>query len=31
MATFVYRCPAIGLNVQGFLANDPTKMMRSSR
>jgi hypothetical protein len=23
MATFVYRCPATGLNVQGFVADDP--------
>ena len=23
MATFVYRCPATGQNVQGFIADDP--------
>jgi hypothetical protein len=25
LATFVYRCPNTGLNVQGWLADDPTK------
>ena len=25
MSAFVYRCPATGLNVQGFTANDPTE------
>lgn len=24
MATFLYRCPATGLNVQGYVADDPT-------
>ena len=24
MATFVYRCPSTGLNVQGWLADDPS-------
>jgi hypothetical protein len=24
MATFVYRCPTTGRNVQGWLADDPT-------
>jgi hypothetical protein len=24
MAVFIYRCPATGLNVQGWLADDPT-------
>lgn len=24
MAGYVYRCPATGLNVQGFVADDPT-------
>jgi hypothetical protein len=25
MATFVYRCPNTGLNVQGWVADDPTE------
>jgi hypothetical protein len=25
MSAFVYRCPATGLNVQGFTADDPTE------
>jgi hypothetical protein len=25
MATFVYRCPNMGLNVQGWVADDPTE------
>ena len=25
MAPFVVRCPAIGLNVQGWIADDPTE------
>jgi hypothetical protein len=25
MAPFLYRCPSTGLNVQGFVANDPTE------
>ena len=25
MPTFIYRCPVTGYNVQGFIADDPTK------
>ncbi len=25
MAPFIYRCPAMGLNVQGWVADDPTE------
>jgi hypothetical protein len=25
MATFVYRCPTTGLNVQGWFADDPSE------
>lgn len=25
MATFIYRCPATGLNVQGWVADDPSE------
>ena len=25
MATFLYRCPATGLRVQGWVADDPTE------
>jgi hypothetical protein len=25
MASFLYRCPAMGLNVQGWVADDPTE------
>jgi hypothetical protein len=25
MAVFVYRCPSTGLNVQGWIADDPTE------
>jgi hypothetical protein len=25
MATFLYRCPVTGYNVQGFVADDPAK------
>jgi len=25
MATFVYRCPSTGLNVQGWAADDPSE------
>jgi hypothetical protein len=26
MAAFIYRCPATGYNVQGFVADDPTNV-----
>jgi hypothetical protein len=25
MASFIYRCPSTGLNVQGWIADDPTE------
>ena len=25
MVTFIYRCPVTGLNVQGWIADDPTE------
>jgi hypothetical protein len=25
MPTFIYRCPATGLNVQGWIADDPSE------
>jgi hypothetical protein len=25
MALFIYRCPSTGLNVQGWIADDPTE------
>jgi len=31
MTTFVYRCPNTGLNVQGWVADDPTEEGETER
>jgi hypothetical protein len=31
MVTFVYRCPVLGLNVQGYVADDPSEKMERDR
>ena len=31
MATFIYRCPSTGYNIQGFIADNPAKNGSSAK